>query len=261
LMVLLLAFFIVLVSLSQTQKAGFKAGIGEVKNAFGMAGGYGFFNFAFFGRTGGYAPNASESEEGDAGFDKELNKGSGGSGDTDLDVNSPEQPGYIGFKFNYEFPKGSDKPTPAMISELKKVGLGFSLFDSKIQIRSFCSESGETEKDRTLAFARSVQIMRALIDAGVKSSMLDCVAYSDKRYLPEPADIFKDVKQPRRPKAAAAELTALEGEDLSPQPKPEANTQGTFFFMFVKDLSKIKTSKAPLETQDASIPGPDPAKP
>jgi hypothetical protein len=236
LMVLLLAFFIVLVSLSQTQEAGFKSGIGEIKNALGLAGGYGFFNFAFFGRSGGNAPNPHNSDQGEMGIHKSLQLGDGGSGDTDLETKTQPLDGYITFKLPLDFPKNSDKPTPAMVAELKKIGLGFSLFGSKVQIRCFSSESPDPSKNRILALSRAAQIMKILIDAGVDPQQLDSIGYSGERYLNPPKMI---------PKKIAAVLS----EDAAPSPidlqKPEGakeqdKSQGAYFYVFVKNIAKLE---------------------
>ncbi len=233
LMVLLLAFFIVLVSLSQVQQGGFKSGIGEIKNAFGMSGGYGFFNYAFFGRTGGNAPNPNDAEDGEIGFDKVLLQGLGGPGDTDLDVKESSKSGFVRFRFNFEFPKGSDKLTADMEEELKKIGLGFTLFDNKVQIRCFCSESQDASANRFLALSRAMRIMRALVEAGVPPYKLDCVGYGDQRYLLASKPVPGQGDQASTPAGPSAASLPSEQKTEAPE------TQGAYFYVFVKDLSAL----------------------
>ncbi len=223
LMVLLLAFFIVLVSLSQVQEGGFKSGIGDIKNAFGFSGGFGFFSYTFLGNSGGYAPNPKDAENGEIGFNKALHQGEGGSGDTDLNVAKPDSSGFIRVRFPYEFPRGSDKLSPQMLAELKKLGIGFTLFESKVQIRCFSSETGDNGRDRDLAFSRAAQMMRVLVAADVPAAKLDCVGYSGDRYfesikdLQEPADSFYEQREK----------------------KPEPPKQGAYFYVFAKNMDKL----------------------
>jgi len=247
LMVLLLAFFIVLVSLSQVQEGGFKSGIGDIKNAIGFAGGYGIFNFTFLGKTGGYAPNPKDEESGELGFNKLLHQGEGGSGDTDLSVQKPDSFGFVRFRFPYEFPKGSEKLSPEMAAELKRLGIGFGLFDSKVQIRCFSSEYGDSARDREIALSRASQIMKALLNAEVPSSKVSCIGYSGDRYF-----------------EVAPELKPDDSSSFFQKPRKESPKQGAYFYVFVKNLDKLAKKAVQDALQQPTPPQiqpPEPAKP
>ncbi len=211
LMIIMLAFFILLNALSQVKEGGFKSGIGEVKNAFGLAGGLGFFNYAFLGRGGGYAPNPNSDQIGESGVDKSLLMGDGGSGDTDLDVKGRDKAKYLRIKLPFDFPKFSDKISPQMAEELKKIGIGFALFDYKVLIRSYTKDYSDVERNKLLSLTRTAQIMRFLNKtAGVPYSKMECSGYSDERYF-------------------SADNKERTGESPS---------QGTYFYVFTKGAPK-----------------------
>lgn len=217
LMIIMLAFFILLNAMSQVKEGGFKSGIGEVKNAFGLAGGLGFFNYAFLGRGGGFAPNPNSDQMGEAGIDKSLLMGDGGTGDTDLEVKGHDKAKYLRIKLPFDFQKFSDKISPQMAEELKKIGIGFALFDYKMQIRSYTSDYSDAERNKLLSLTRTAQIMRFLNKvAGVPYSKMECSGYSDGRYF-------------------STDNKERTGESAS---------QGTYFYVFTKGGAKASTESA-----------------
>lgn len=217
LMILLLAFFIVLVSFSTIQEAGLKAGIGDIKNAFGLSGGYGIFDYAFIGKGVGYAPNPTNDNLGEDGVENKLMMGEGGQGDTSLDIKEPDQTKYIRFKMKNQFETGSDKLTKDMQEELRQIGIGVILGGYKIQIRCFSMESGDPDKNKSLALSRAAQVMRSLEkNGGVPYDKMECIGYSNDQYF----TVEQGPGKTESPDHAADEVSSK---------------QGLYFYIFVKN--------------------------
>ncbi len=184
LMTILLAFFIMLNSLTQTKKGGGHEGLGAIQNAFGVEGGFGLFQFTFWGKGGSHAPNPADAEKNEAGVHAGLTEGSGGTGDTEMDAKAAKIDKYIRAKLPVEFAPFSDKLTQKSMDELKRMGIGLALFNYKIFIRVYCGEYGEDSKDSMLALRRAAQIMRALNwTANVPYDNMRAAGYSSIRYF------------------------------------------------------------------------------
>lgn len=208
LMTILLAFFILMQALSTVQQAGFKAGIGDVKNAFGMVGGLGVFKFTFFGRGGAKIPNPeTDKVDKEEGIHENLVKSSGGTGNTDAEANESKLGKFFRLKIEGDFEKGKSNIPPEMAEYLSKAGMGFALFDYKISIRCYTEEMGDDNQNRILATARAAQIMRYLNQrSGVPYSRMSCAGYTTPAY-------FGD----------------MQGKDYSDIPK-----QGNYFYAYMK---------------------------
>ena len=207
LMTILLAFFILMQSISSVQESGFKAGIGDVRNAFGMVGGIGLFEFTFYGRGGSKVPNPESGKLEEEGIHENLVKSSGGTGNTDVESSESKLGKYFRLKIEGEFEHGKANIPPRMAEYLSKAGMGFALFDYKISIRCYTEEMGSDDKDRILAISRAAQIMRCLNQrSGVPYSRMSCSGYTTPAY-------FGD----------------MQGKDYSEIPK-----QGNYFYAYMK---------------------------
>jgi hypothetical protein len=236
LMTILLAFFILLNTMATEQESGFKAGIGDVKNAFGMEGGLGLFQFTFAGKGASYAPNPEKSGDEYKGLHKNLAEREGGSGNTSVDTQDKKLPKYLRIKIPGEF-SGKSSRLPAVTKTfLDQVGMGFALFDYKINIVCYSGRRswalvaqlpGESKSEaiermnRTVAFNRAVQIMRYLNRKnGVDYSRMEADACTYRRYLDRTGADDKDEKE--------------EKDDNALSKKQEA-----FFYIFLKP-SKVQ---------------------
>jgi len=126
LMTLLLAFFILLNTMQDEQESGFNEGIGDVKNAFGSSGGFGLFQFTYYGKGGGNPPNPKTASDNatQAGFDESLVKGSGGTGNTGVDTKDSSSGKYVVIKMPYSFAKDDYVITGDMSDYLKRFATG-----------------------------------------------------------------------------------------------------------------------------------------
>lgn len=167
LMTILLAFFILLNTLTQEQDAGFKAGIGDVKNAFGINGGLGLFQFSYVG-NGAANPVATKrknrTDNKEIGFEKKLLTSGGGAGNTDVDFDKDTMGEYLRLKIGYDFsyPHDADRIPDDMRDYLTKIGMGIQMFNYNISIRCYSMENEDMEKRFVLAYKRAVRIMNFL---------------------------------------------------------------------------------------------------
>jgi len=185
LVLILIVFFMILISMSKTQQGGMKSGDGDVKNiaVTGGDGGVGIFKFGRYG-TGTYMPTPNFFRKGVYGVDKELTIGKGGAGDTDADVTKNDEGKYLRVNFPFQFEKGSHQLTKPMREELSKMGLAFSLYESKVNIKCYTDEMANENENLRLSFLRAAQIMRGLHNiGGVPYSKLDFSSYPSERYL------------------------------------------------------------------------------
>lgn len=200
LMTLLLAFFILLNTMSQTQEAGFNVGIGDVKDAFGLQGGLGLFQFTFAGR-GAANPislsNPTQTNEKESGFSKDMVRKDGGTGNTDLKSEKADQGEYLRLTVPFKFSKFSSKIPRDMADYLEKVGIGLALFDYAITIRCYANEisakdvkngyaspRNAAEMNIALASKRAVQIMRYLhMEANIPFDNMTALGYDSDRLL------------------------------------------------------------------------------
>lgn len=215
LMTILLAFFILLQTLAKKQESGFREGIGDVRNAFGIQGGLGIFSFTFTGSGGSKAPNPSDrGKDEEHGIHEDLVKSSGGMGNTEANVNDHTLGKYLRLKIEGSFPSGKDEIPQKMALYLNKIGMGLALFDYKISIRCYSDKFANESKDRDLAMNRAAQIMRYLNQsAGVPYSRMNCVGYTSASFF--------------------GEVESAEGKDYKDVPR-----QGNYFYIYIKPKGK-----------------------
>ena len=187
LMILLLAFFMVLSTLSKNQEAGFKRGIGDVRDAFGIAGGIGFLRFHFF-RSKAVNPTDNPTTQCDAegirGIEFWRVRGSGGSGQSDADVEKG-LPECFRVIMPHPFPEASAEISPEMSEYLDLSGTVLAMHtDLNITIRQYSGETGDPEADGKLAHDRAVAVMRFFHRfCGLASGRMTAAGYANPDYL------------------------------------------------------------------------------
>lgn len=186
LMTILLAFFVFMSSMSSQQQSGFNKGLGDVQNSFGLEGGLGIFNFTNFGKSGSKIPNPVDkgNKPEEQGVHENLVRSSGGTGNTDVNLMDHEAGKYFRIKIPFTFPELSTKIPDDMAKYLNNVGMGFALFNYKINIRCYAEDSGDENSDRILAAKRAAQIMRYLHQVSdVSYAKMQTSGYSSNRYF------------------------------------------------------------------------------
>lgn len=185
LMILLLAFFIILSTLTEQQDSGFRSGIGDVKDAFGTVGGLGLFSYDLFRIAPGAipAPSGAAESTGEIGFHRSLVEGSGGGGNTEARPEKNPLPEYLRVPIPFTFEPGSDVLPVEMAHYLDVTGTGFAVFDVELTVRSYCTEGGRAP-DEDLALRRALAVVRYLHRAcGVPFERMQAVGYGSTRYL------------------------------------------------------------------------------
>ncbi len=184
LMIILLAFFILLQTMSSVKEGGFKEGIGNVKNAFGISGGMGIFEFLIPFRSGASTPNpVGTGNQDKQGLHDNLVKGEGGSGNTDANIKDQSVGRYLEVKIPVQFEKFQTHLTPESNAALDKFKVGFILYDYTIIVKCFANDYKDKEKDDYLAMQRAANIMRYIHQtAGVAYSRLEAQGNSSLRY-------------------------------------------------------------------------------
>jgi flagellar motor protein MotB len=184
LMIIILAFFILLQSMSTTQESGFQKGIGQVKNAFGLTGGMGLFQFISSGSGGADVPNPhGTGDKSRQGTHENIIRGEGGVGNTSADVEDSDKGRYLQVDVPIEFPEFKTFLTPEIKRTLDKFKVGFILYDYKLMIKCYSSEYNDFEKDNHLALQRAANIMRYIHEtAGISYSRMEALGNSSTRY-------------------------------------------------------------------------------
>ncbi len=191
LMIVMLAFFILLNTMANKQEAGFKAGIGDVKNAFGLKGGFGMFRFTYFNSKGTNQMIHDEhvDEDGEVGLHEDSTKGKGGGGNTDEDVDDAQLGRYIRVSIPHVFDYQSTMIPKEMADYLEVTGTGFALFDYQISIRSYSGESGSPQIDTEIASKRASSIMRFLNQTcHIPLPRMEAVGYADMMFVGNTSD-------------------------------------------------------------------------
>ncbi len=179
LMIILLAFFILLNTLAPKQESGFKDGIGDVKNAFGIKGGFGLNRFSFFGKGGGKAPipKNKEDKDGKTGMDEDLVKGSGGSGNTETKPDNKKQKRFFKITIPYEFEKQKISLPKKLDEYLSKIGIVFALKQYDITVKYFSNDTTDNSINQLFSLKRVAQIIKKLKSTGVDASRISCDIY------------------------------------------------------------------------------------
>ncbi|MCM8530403.1 MAG: OmpA family protein [Lentisphaeraceae bacterium] len=190
LMTVMLAFFILLVAMADSQDAGFYKGIGSVRNALGITGGYGLMNFAkYAGEQGMLA-----TEDGDAGEALGENEqqtlmsveGDRGVGTVDIeDVTEVDNGHYISVFIPHLFDRGSAviKRSSSLADYLRKMSIGFLNVKDAITIRTFSNDADNFENSQILATKRANAIMKFMKNNGLGYERLNAVGYANELYF------------------------------------------------------------------------------
>ena len=199
LMTVLLAFFILLVAMADTQDAGFYKGIGSVRNSLGITGGYGLMEFAkYAGNKGVLGVNESVEEVEDGERQKlNIDEGERGVGTVDIeDVKEDDKGYYISVFIPHLFERGSAKilRDSTLADYLRKMAIGFLNVKDTITIRSYAADGGSKEANQSLATKRSNAIMRYMQRYGMDYNRLVGVGYSHDRYF-DFSEIESQVRQ------------------------------------------------------------------
>jgi hypothetical protein len=185
-LIILLAFFIVINAFSDSDDQGFRHGIGQVRDAFGLSGGLGLLNYHEFGRSkrAVAVPNELTTDGGLKGFHSRMLEGAGGVGMTDQEVDTADLDQYLLIPIPFEFEPDSDVIPAEMAAYLNVTGMGFAIFDYRVAVRSFSarSELGH-EENAWLATRRATAVMRYLNrSCGVPFDRLTAAGYGTMRY-------------------------------------------------------------------------------
>jgi flagellar motor protein MotB len=188
LMTVMLAFFILLVAMAPTQDAGFYKGIGSVKNALGLTGGYGLMDYAKYAGDKGALGLEPEGEAlGDDSKQMMLNvEGGRGVGTVDIeDVEQVDNGYYISVLIPQLFSRGSAvvERDSDLADYLKKMSIGFLNISDKIIIRSFANDAGTSEENQLLATKRANAMMKYMKNHGMNYDRLTSVGYAYNRYF------------------------------------------------------------------------------
>lgn len=188
LMIILLAFFILLQTMSTTQEGGFQSGMGKVKNAFGNIGGMGLFSFVSSGSGGTDVPNPrSSGDKSKQGIHENLVRGEGGMGNTSAEVNDASHGRYLQVEIPINFPKHRATLTGEAKTTLDKFKVGFILYDYKIIVKCYSNEFQDRYKDNLLAMQRAANIIRYIHEtARIPYSRLEALGNSSSRYYNYP---------------------------------------------------------------------------
>lgn len=187
LMIILLAFFILLQTMSSVKEGGFKEGIGNVKNAFGLSGGMGMFEFVIPFKGGARTPNpVGTGNQDKQGIHDNLVKGEGGTGNTEAKVNNQPIGRYLEVKIPIKFEKFTTHLSPEGNAALDKFKVGFILYNYSITVKCYANEFKDRDKDNHLAMQRAANIMRYIHQtAAVPYSRLKAQGNSSLRYYSE----------------------------------------------------------------------------
>ncbi|MCJ8328944.1 MAG: OmpA family protein [Lentisphaeria bacterium] len=184
LMTILLAFFILLNTMTEEQESGYNKGMGMVRNSFGLKGGFGLLKYMKV--VQGLRNDNPEQTEGTWGTEDKKIKGEGGTGNSDQTVEEHPLDNYIRVEVKYKFDKGSYNVKPDLASYLDSIGTNFSIFDYKLNIRVYTGDFEGENENRELAMKRAIRIMMYLNGRnGVSLNNMRAVGYTHYRYFRE----------------------------------------------------------------------------
>ena len=186
LMTVLLAFFMLLVALADTQEAGFYKGSGDVSNSFGAKGGFGMLGFCKYIGDKGLLPFLEEirDDEGVQGVQKDSQVGEGGGGQTDYEVKEVDKGFYVRILIPESFDKGSAKINSRLANYLKVVGIGFQIGNYELNVMSLSQDFEDIEANRLLSIKRASSIMRFLKQSSdVEYERMNAAAFESASYL------------------------------------------------------------------------------
>ena len=197
LMTVLLAFFILMVSMADSQDAGFYHGVGQVQNTLGVKGGLGVMNFARAAGDKGMLGVTEEEEDADASKQLLFNtEGDRGVGTVDIEnIEEVDKGFYISVFIPHIFEKGSARivHNSQLEDYLKKMSIGFLTVKEDIMIRSYAEDGVSKTDNQILATKRANAIMKFLHTKGIAYKRLSSIGYNFDRYF-DFSDVQKQIR-------------------------------------------------------------------
>lgn len=190
---ILLGFFVMLLSLGDTQKGAGVAGVGEVRDAFGTSGGAGLLPFAkntLFGSGDGKSSSLRivHAAKADKGVPLDYIRGMlWRKGLEDISMVSVHE-SLNGQKVTLSLPvsyRGDSYLEADSIRLLKRLGeVIFNFQDYEFEVKVVCTATANAVFDQKTATQRAVVVSRFLKEvAGLPAERLHAVGYSDNRFL------------------------------------------------------------------------------
>ena len=161
LMTVMLAFFILMTTMADKQESGFKNGIGDIRNAFGLRGGFGLFSFAHLvrGSSKHKIPEDMQTENGVDSVHEDMTTGKGGSGNTDESPDPSVHKKYLRIAVPHAFKTKSHEIGPELGHYLQITGTALALMDYNVSVKCYTNEYEGWTKNRELAFRRAAALM------------------------------------------------------------------------------------------------------
>jgi len=187
LMTVLLAFFILLVAMADTQEAGFYEGVGSVNNSLGIQGGFGVLSFAKY--VGDRGVLAVEIDGEFLGPDEQQQMisqdGKGGGGTTDVKTKEQERGFYLSMFVPETFKEKESKidPDSRLAEYLRRMSVGFLSKKEKIIIRAYSADYENNSLNQELAMKRAFAILKFLRKSGMVDNKVEAVGYAHNRYF------------------------------------------------------------------------------
>lgn len=196
LMTVLLAFFILLVSMADSQDAGFYHGVGSIENSLGITGGLGMMAFA---RAAGETGVLGVTEESNARSQRQFHtEGEGGTNNTDLENTEETEPGkYIRIYIPIPFEKGTSNIAKGskLDNYLKNISLSFFATKNDIVVRVYSNDAGSPDENLKLAIKRSQTICNVLQKNGIDFERTTAVGYTSDVYFEFEDTVAQQVRQ------------------------------------------------------------------
>lgn len=195
LMTVLLAFFILLTTMADKQESGFHKGMGDIRNAFGLRGGFGLFVYAHLVRGGSMndLDKAHSEANGIDGLHEDLMAGEGGDGDTDAALKPTHDPRYLRLVLPYTFPDGEAEISEDMARYLVVAGTTLALLDYRLGIKCASRETESSRNDQQLASRRAAAMMRFLhTNCRLPYSQMQAIGYDRLPPQPQRWDVTLD---------------------------------------------------------------------
>ncbi len=162
LMTVLLAFFILMTAMADEQESGFHKGIGDIRNAFGIRGGFGLFTYAHLVR-GNMSHRTPEEFSVDDGLDalhEDMVAGKGGGGNTDVNTTSTSDARYLRVRIPHPYPTSEHLAASELGNFLQIAGTALALLEYEITIKAYNMDQATEAENCKVAFERAVAVTR-----------------------------------------------------------------------------------------------------
>ena len=188
LMTVLLAFFILLVAMADTQDAGFYKGVGAVENSLGITGGFGIMPFAKVAGDRGVLGVEVDGEETSIKDKQLIQDVTGEGGDKTTDIENAEEidrGSYIRMQIPHAFEPGLSKVKEGskLFEYLRNISVGFFNLKEKVIIRVYAEDTKDREVNKDLAFKRAYAILKVMKKNGMRDNQVEAVGYGFDRYF------------------------------------------------------------------------------